>query len=56
MDRPDPTSHIDADPDRQAWMPIPIRQNDADPDPQHDNKLRENKPKTKERKNGNKDR
>jgi hypothetical protein len=28
-------------------MPFPIRQNDADPDPQHDNKLRENKIKSK---------
>jgi hypothetical protein len=52
VDRPDPTFHFDADPDRrnpdrQAWMPFPIRQNDADPDPQHDNKLRENKTKAK---------
>ncbi len=29
---------INTDPDRQfgmPWMPIPIRQNEADPDPQH---------------------
>jgi len=60
VNRPDPTFHFDADPDRrnpdrQAWMPFPIRQNDADPDPQHWQQAKENKTKAME-KYGNKDR